>query len=1367
MVHHTPNRKKIAIVLSAVFLTITLLTGVLASLKNSPYAVDKPMTDSILSESNNENEESQQSDGVDDSEESVSTELEPADEVADEEDLDNPEPEEEETVYYNVPDEMRAVTLAAGRDYLTNPQTVDRAVIAAQIDQALQSAKDLTMNSIIIDTKYNDDVLFRSSTLSQAEIDLDCTGYITDKAREMGFYVYAVYDVTDGVENGSYARLTSADGDTLDVVSESIGEFAEKYEFDGILLNQYYNSASGDSYAQYVKNGGGMGYQNYLRQVPNAFINTAVKSVRKHAPGTQVGLLAEAVWQNASDDPEGTETSAAFTALADGNADTRAFVESGKFDFVMVENYGSTNEQTARFGIVADWWSKVSSDANVPLYIMHASDRVGIQSIGWTVYEQLTKQVIDLEKVDNIYGHAFNSLKALLNNPGNSTTTLIQYMNNQIDEQYVLSQLALTKPAKTTFTTKEPSVTFQGASDPREPVTINGEKIPTNESGYFTIKEDLKAGQNVFKISHKSKTFTYTITRQVEVLKEIWPTGSINVDGGMKVSISALAYEGANVQASIGGQKVTLRVSDTEDDDLDRDSGYLRYTGMFTAPSASETATSLGTISVTATAQGVTKTLTGAKVTVNKIAKMGDGAIIQVISEQAETFPTDTLNDNSNSRHFPLPLGTIDRAYGSEIIYKDGKKTYNYWKLQSGVRVYSKDIKATGGSLPNQNEIRDMSVKSSKQYTMVTLATEEKIPYKVTYNGSQLVFKFEYTASAPDSVKLKNNALFSQANWSGSNLTLVLRKPGGFLGYKAYYDHGNLVLRFNNSPGSLSGARIVVDPGHGGNDPGAVGFYPGKDEADINLAVAKKLVAELKSRGASVLMVSPGSTMASRLTAARAFNPQALISVHCNTSSNAKAKGTEVYYFYPFQKQLAANISANVASTLKSTNRGAKSGLYYMTRESQFACVLAELGFMSNESEYTKLISSKYQSRIAQSIANGVNSYLKGTNSGGGTGGTDDIDEDEQKQSSNSIELSDDVLNLDVNEVAILKVSGNEDVTYKSEDTSIATVNSAGKIVTKAKGTTYIIVKAKSGSDSQECEVNVGQTGDRHVTGVSISKTDLELNEGDTYTLRATVKPSTASNKKVIWESDDEDIVTVNSSGEVTAENEGKTWITVTTREGDFSADCKVVVEEADRSGGLIRDIDISGDSSIRIGTRVELTADVTPRNAQDPGVKWKSSDSDIALISNADDDSCKVEGIANGTVTITATAYDDGKEQETFKIKVGTGSGSHKSHDSDSSDDDVDPERGVKPDEVEISGSSTLRRGTRSEYVGKILPNNCEDPGVKWSVTDEDILKIYKDSDDENVIKVEGKKTGTAYLIGESYLDEDVYKKFKITVKS
>lgn len=246
--------------------------------------------------------------------------------------------------------------------------------------------------------------------------------------------------------------------------------------------------------------------------------------------------------------------------------------------------------------------------------------------------------------------------------------------------------------------------------------------------------------------------------------------------------------------------------------------------------------------------QGETQSVEGALVTVNKRAVMGEGSVVYVVADQAETFPINTLNDNSSPGYFPLPKGTVDKTYGDEIVYKNGSVTKTYWKLESGVRVYSDDIKASGGSMPDQNVISGMSVKSSGAYTSVSLEMDQKVPYKVAYDGSQIIFKFDYTARTPDSDSIKSTRSSSQGQMEGSNLNLTLKKAGGFLGYKAYYEGNSLVLRFNNSPGSLSGARIVVDPGHGGNDPGNLGFYPGKDEADINLAVAKKLVSDLKSQ---------------------------------------------------------------------------------------------------------------------------------------------------------------------------------------------------------------------------------------------------------------------------------------------------------------------------------------------------------------------------------------------------------------------------------------------------------------------------------------------------------------------------------------
>ena len=116
---------------------------------------------------------------------------------------------------------------------------------------------------------------------------MDCTRYITDKAREMDLYVYASYDVSDiSDSSGNHVKAASADGDTLDMIAQAIGEFVEKYEPDGVLLNNYYNQADEHTYANYNQNGGGIGYYNYLRQVPQAMITTAKQAVPWNSSGT-------------------------------------------------------------------------------------------------------------------------------------------------------------------------------------------------------------------------------------------------------------------------------------------------------------------------------------------------------------------------------------------------------------------------------------------------------------------------------------------------------------------------------------------------------------------------------------------------------------------------------------------------------------------------------------------------------------------------------------------------------------------------------------------------------------------------------------------------------------------------------------------------------------------------------------------------------------------------------------------------------------------------------------------------------------------------------------------------------------------------
>ena len=142
----------------------------------------------------------------------------------------------------------------------------------------------------------------------------------------------------------------------------------------------------------------------------------------------------------------------------------------------------------------------------------------------------------------------------------------------------------------------------------------------------------------------------------------------------------------------------------------------------------------------------------------------------------------------------------------------------------------------------------------------------------------------------------------------------------------------------------------------------------------------------------------------------------------------------------------------------------------------------------------------------------------------------------------------------------------NKNVTWKSSDSSVATVVD-GKVTAVKAGSATITVTTEDGGKTATCEVKVNaKTVEPEVvavTGVTLDKTSVELTEGDETTLTATVNPDNATNKTVTWKSSDSSVATV-VDGKVTAVKEGTATITVTTEDGGKTATCQVKVVEKD-----------------------------------------------------------------------------------------------------------------------------------------------------------------------------------------------------------
>lgn len=189
----------------------------------------------------------------------------------------------------------------------------------------------------------------------------------------------------------------------------------------------------------------------------------------------------------------------------------------------------------------------------------------------------------------------------------------------------------------------------------------------------------------------------------------------------------------------------------------------------------------------------------------------------------------------------------------------------------------------------------------------------------------------------------------------------------------------------------LANKTIVIDPGHGTPDAGAIGPR-GSFEKDATLAIALVVSSTLKQAGAKVILTRSGdnspvspftvkSDLASRVDLANSQNADLLISLHCNSYSSPDVSGTTTYYNSDNPKsneslQLAKAIQAALAPVLNTNNRGVQEADYNTIKKTDMPAVLIEVAFISNPTEEKRLQDQIFRSNVAAGILKGLYSYV-------------------------------------------------------------------------------------------------------------------------------------------------------------------------------------------------------------------------------------------------------------------------------------------------------------------------------------------------------------------------------------------------------
>lgn len=177
---------------------------------------------------------------------------------------------------------------------------------------------------------------------------------------------------------------------------------------------------------------------------------------------------------------------------------------------------------------------------------------------------------------------------------------------------------------------------------------------------------------------------------------------------------------------------------------------------------------------------------------------------------------------------------------------------------------------------------------------------------------------------------------------------------------------------------------LVIDPGHGGTDSGAVATLDGVRilEKDLNLAVSRRLIEKLTLYGFDSTMTRSGDvtvSLSQRVSFSNSLPTDYFISIHHNSFTNPGVSGVEVYYYRDSQagKALATLVARYISEITGLKNRGAKETTsLYVVANTKATAILVECGFMSNPEELKKLADPKFQNLIAEAIFRAIRDFI-------------------------------------------------------------------------------------------------------------------------------------------------------------------------------------------------------------------------------------------------------------------------------------------------------------------------------------------------------------------------------------------------------
>ncbi|NGZ74300.1 N-acetylmuramoyl-L-alanine amidase [Saccharibacillus alkalitolerans] len=349
-----------------------------------------------------------------------------------------------------------------------------------------------------------------------------------------------------------------------------------------------------------------------------------------------------------------------------------------------------------------------------------------------------------------------------------------------------------------------------------------------------------------------------------------------------------------------------------------------------------------------------------------------------------------------------VPLRFVSSQMGLQVKWENTAKTVYLFTSgnPAGSQIGSTPPASSNGgaNVPNAVLARVQAISFSDNRLMVTTDRSVSVKDSVLAGPNRILLELSNTGFGPaiggnlavgevGTIAVPNAANVSQVRYfipkSNPNTVQVVIDLKSANTYKLSTEGTSVFVALdkvtapNTNVGGSGKKVIVIDAGHGNQDPGAVGN--GIREKDINLGIALKVEAILKKNSkVDVVMTRSDDTfleLKERVRVAKNVNADVFISIH-NNSGSAAATGTETYYQRDNSKALATTLHKYILQATGFKDRKVQYGNFHVIRETTMPAALLEVGFVSSANDAAQLRKEDFQQRVAEAIAKGLLEYL-------------------------------------------------------------------------------------------------------------------------------------------------------------------------------------------------------------------------------------------------------------------------------------------------------------------------------------------------------------------------------------------------------